>query len=387
MRKRQIILHIGTMKTGTTSIQQVFGKHRAEIMAQGAFYPATPGQRAHELLTYTAAGGTKGPRKGDAFWKGADPVERMALFRQEFDAEIRGLPEEIDRVIISDERMSFFLRTREHIAALKDVLEPYASSFRVIVYLRSQDSFLASRYSEQLRVGGVGEPDHRRDQPERLQDYNYQWLLDNWASVFGEAAVTPRIYERSAGKSFDSVKDFFVACGLTPVEEAAQKEVLRNPSMNAEGQLVLREVGRLMQAQLGRQAVGGALWRRISDAVTAALPGKGWLPTKSEATEFMTRFAAINEDVRRRFFPERETLFADETGTNPDEPMLISAEVQFAAACKALLEVATHAQRREQAAERGAEKGEGRQASKGEGRAEAREEKRAAARQRKKEKV
>ncbi len=379
MRQRQIILHIGTMKTGTTSIQQVFGKHRAEIMAQGAFYPASPGQRAHELLTYTAAGGTKGPRKGDAFWRGADPEARMALFRQELDAELRGLPEEIDRIIISDERMSFFLRTREHIKALRDILEPYASAFRVIVYLRSQDSFLASRYSEQLRVGGVGEPDHRRDQPERLQDYDYRWLLNNWAAVFGEASITPRIYERSAGKSFDSVKDFFAACGLTPVEAAAEKEVLRNPSMNAEGQLVLREVGRLLQEQLGRQAVGGALWRRISDAVTAALPGKGWLPTKSEAAEFMTRFADINEDVRRRFFPERSTLFADESGAYPDEPMMIPAEAQFAAACKALLEVATHAQRREQAAERGVVKGEAP--------ALAKEEKRALAKERKKVKV
>ena len=200
--KPEVFLHIGTMKTGTTSIQQVFDLRRAELLAQHAYYPLSPGARAHELLTYAATEGRRGPPDTDPFWKGMDRQARLAAFRTDFDKEMREIPARVTKIIISDERFSFYLRTREEIAALKAMLTPYFENFTIIAYLRRQDSFLASRYSEQLRVGAVGEPDNRRELA-RLLDYDYQSLLDNWASVFGEKAIKPRLYERGEKGSFD----------------------------------------------------------------------------------------------------------------------------------------------------------------------------------------
>ncbi len=328
------------MKTGTTSIQNVFDKLRPSILAQGSYYPRSPGGQAHELLTYAASDGTRGPRPGDAFWRGIDQQARLAQFRTEFAAEMAAIPPQVGQIIISDERFSFYLRTREHIAALRAMIAPYVDAFVVVAYLRRQDSLLASRYSEMLRVGEVGEPDHRRDNQERLQDYDVRWLLDNWAAVFGEAAVRPRIYERGSAKFFDSVGDFMAVCGLDLAAEAEGLGIQSNPSMDLAGQDVLREVGRMLQEQTHSQSVGSPLWRRISDTVTAALPGKGWLPTRAEAATFMERFADGNEDVRRRFFPERASLFADETGSFPVAPIEITDRERFEAACLVLLEVA-----------------------------------------------
>lgn len=340
MTRRKAILHIGTMKTGSTAIQNVFDKLRPAILLQGSFYPRSPGGQAHELLTYAAAGGTRGPRPGEPFWRGQDSQARLANFRNEFRAEMAAIPDRVDQIIISDERFSFYLRTREHIAALRDMVAPFADSFEVVAYLRCQDSLLASRYSEMLRVGEVGEPDHLRENAERLQDYDYRWLLDNWASVFGQDAVKPRIYERGAGKSFDSVADFMAVCGLDLQDAIAGLTVQSNPSMNAAGQDVLREVGRQLQVKLNAQSVGGPLWRRISDTVTAVLPGKGWLPTRAEAAKYMAQFEAGNEAVRQRYFPERDTLFADESGDFPISPVPTSDHDRFDAACAALLAVA-----------------------------------------------
>ncbi len=347
MVKRHVILHIGTMKTGTTSIQQVFAKRRDDILAQGACYPKSPGAQAHELLTYAAAKGERGPRAGDAFWKGVDPQVRLRQFRTEFDAEMQSVPPGVGRVILSDERFSFYLRSREHIAALKAILDPYFDSFAVVAYLRRQDSFLASRYAEQLRVGTVGEPDHRHKNPDRLHDYDYLGLLDNWGAVFGEESVKPRIYERVTKGGFDSVKDFLGACGLDLIVSEDDRGARSNPSMNLSGQHVLREVGRQMQEQTEKTGLGGPLWRRISDSVTAALPGKGWLPTRTEAAAFMERFAESNEAVRARYFPDRASLFADESASFPEQPAEVSDRALFEAACRSLLEVATRAQKRE----------------------------------------
>ncbi len=347
MVKRHVILHIGTMKTGTTSIQQVFAKRRDDILAQGACYPRSPGAQAHELLTYAAAAGQRGPKAGDTFWKGVEPQVRLRQFRTEFDAELRAVPDHVGRVILSDERFSFYLRSREHIAALKAILDPYFDTFTVIAYLRRQDSFLASRYAEQLRVGTVGEPDHRHKNPDRLQDYDYRWLLANWASVFGQEAMKPRIYERVTKGGFDSVKDFLVACGLDLTVSDDDRGARSNPSMNLSGQHVLREVGRQLQEQTEKAGLGGPLWRRISDSVTMALPGKGWLPTRDEAASFMERFSEGNEEVRARYFPDRSSLFADESAGFPEQPAEMSDRALFEAACRSLLEVAARAQKRE----------------------------------------
>jgi len=354
--KPRLILHIGTMKTGTTSIQQVFDVRRADMLAQGAYYPQSPGTRAHELLTYAATNGERGPRPDDPFWRGIDRTERLARFREEFAAEMAAIPPHVNRVVISDERFSFYLRTPAHLAALHAMLRPHFDNIEVVAYLRRQDSFLASRYAEQLRVGAVGEPDHKRDNAERMQDYDYRRLLEDWAAVFGAAAIKPRIYERGAHKTFDSVSDFMASCGIDLVVNPGDTGARSNPSMNLAGQQVLREVGSMLQKKTGARSVVGPLWRRISDAVTEALPGKGWMPTRAEAAEFMARFEDGNEAVRHRYFPDRATLFADDSANFPVDAAEIGPEAKFVAACAALLEVAERSQKREATLERAAAK-------------------------------
>ena len=337
--KREAIIHIGTMKTGSTSIQNVFNKYRGDILARGALFPSSPGWGAHQLLTYATVGLRRRDRNLEpAVWGGVEPEARLAQFEVEFKEEMENIPAHVDRVIFSDGRLSFLARTPADLGPLKEYLSPYFKKFTIIAYLRRQDSYLASRYSQLLRSGAVGEPDHRRTNTARLQEYVFQRLLNIWTQVFGEAAVKPRIYERGPDKKFDSVDVFIAACRLdlkVPLNDQAR---LANPSMNMAGQEVLREVGRVLQERTGKSNVGGPLWRRMTQAVTRALPGKGWLPTRAEAAEFMAMYEEANENVRRRFFPDRPTLFMDKSANFPVEPMQISDHDRFVAASAAFLE-------------------------------------------------
>jgi len=341
--QREAIIHIGTMKTGSTSIQNVFYMRRDEMLPQGAYYPRTPGLTAHQLLTYAAARPRPATRLPDeSIWNGMDPEERLLQFRDEFAREMGTLPSHVDRVIFSDERLSFMLRDVPEISAVREILQPYFSRFRVIAYLRRQDSYLASRYSELLRVGSIGEPDHIRNNPGVMVTYDYNQLLGNWEAVFGQESIKPRLYERGANKPFDSVDDFMSACGLSidvPPNDPAR---VSNPSMNAAGQEVLREIGRVMQERMNAQHVDGPLWRVIRNTVTTALPGQGWLPTRDEAATFMARFAEGNEAIRRNYFPDRVTLFNDVSASFPIEAQSVTDRQRFEAACLALLDGLTH---------------------------------------------
>ncbi len=53
--QKTIYLHIGTEKTGSTTLQAVSGINRRTLMNHGIFYPRTPGERNHIKLALFAA--------------------------------------------------------------------------------------------------------------------------------------------------------------------------------------------------------------------------------------------------------------------------------------------------------------------------------------------
>jgi hypothetical protein len=209
---RRAIIHIGTKKTGSTSIQGFLARQRRHLAAQGACYPRSPGPIVHVKLHGLLA------RRRSAAKPGLDAESvdssKLSDFPRAFAREMQNLPPTVDRVILSEERLSL-LRLEDEIAELKALLQPHFDEFTIVVYLRSQASYMASRYSEQLRLCSFEGPDHIVSTPERLWPYDYRALTDRWAAVFGATAVTPRIYERTGGKNFDSVADFLGVCGLS----------------------------------------------------------------------------------------------------------------------------------------------------------------------------
>jgi hypothetical protein len=121
---------------------------------------------------------------------------------------MKHLPNSINRVIFSEERLSLS-RSEDDIQPLKEFLQPYFDAFTIVVYLRSQGSYLASRYSEFLRMRVFDGPDHVVATQERLLHHDYEALVARWQGVFGDDAIQIRLYERGSGKNFDSVDDFW----------------------------------------------------------------------------------------------------------------------------------------------------------------------------------
>lgn len=50
----KVVFHIGSQKTGTTAIQQVFKKNRRVLREQGVLYPRLPDRHAHHKLLSVA---------------------------------------------------------------------------------------------------------------------------------------------------------------------------------------------------------------------------------------------------------------------------------------------------------------------------------------------
>ncbi len=332
---REIILHIGVMKTGTSSIQRVLAGHREALAARGIAYPRSPGNANHGLLA--AALVPDQMRIGHvnpAVWEGMPPERRIAQFRREFADEMAALPQGVTRILFSAEQMSGWLIEDASVAALRDLLAPHGERFRVILYLRRQDSLAASAYNQNLRVGGLQPPSLRGTAP---AFYDYAALLDRWARIFGEDAIRPRIFEREAMAGGDVVEDFLATAGMDLPVAPDDPGREANQSISLAGQALMRAVGEVVARESGAGPIDGPLWRRFAQTVTDAVPGKGWRPPREEAAAFLARFAAGNEAVRRRWFPGRETLFTTDLAELPETEIVPTPGEVLDAACKVLV--------------------------------------------------
>ena len=337
--KRPLILHIGLSKTGSSSIQRVLAARRPDMRKQGVHFAESPGWANHALLP---AAVVSHPRilwgYHPATWEGMAPAARIARFRDEFAAEMAGLPDDVDRVLITAEQIGGVLRLDEEVQRLADLLERYFDTVKVVVYLRRQDQHAASAYTEWLRGGVLREPGLPDGGIEEHPEYDYGGLLDRWARAFGQAAIVPRIFARDRLVDGDVIADFLSVAGLTlpPLEEDANRQ--SNPSLSAPAQLLLLAAGRHMAARAGDVVWRDTpAWRHLSISVTEAMPGRGWRPTQEDARAFLARFEATNEHARACYFPAEASLFGTEFADLPTEQAPLPEGAVLEAALDALL--------------------------------------------------
>jgi hypothetical protein len=300
------VLHIGLNKTGSTSIQRVLGTNRRELRDRGFYYPAitegTVPQNLHRL----------------------GPGVRIDRFWEELAIEIAAVPQDGSTVILSAEQCARALRDPAEVAALHARLADHFTNIRIVLYLRRQDQHAASMFAQRLRTGHVAPPDLAAIGESMAPLHDYNALLTKWAAVFGEAAMIPRIYARDCLPGGDVVRDFLELCGLDPAWVAERSDLQTNPSMNLEGQVFLLGIRRWLQLQSGGARIEPTEWATLSAVATRCCPGRGWRPDRAEAAAYLAEFADSNEAVRRRWFPERATLFDPDMSGLPDTPLVLA---------------------------------------------------------------
>ena len=310
---RQLLLHIGVPKTGSTSIQRRLAAQRATLRQHGVSYPGA-GLAVPQFLHRAALAG------------GDSRDSRVARFRREFDRELASLPSELSTVVLSDEQCSLHLRTAAQIARLHAWLAPHFATIRIVVYLRRQDALAASLYAQMLRHGIADPPSLETARGELAFLFDYAALLENWRGVFGRDALVPRIFESESLPGGDVVRDFFAACGLDPALAGQSAGADTNPSMNLQGQAVLLSLGRAVREETGRMQIRDKPWARLAAIVTELFPGRGWQPSRAEASAFMAQYQASNESIRAAWFPTRPSLFDTDFSKLPELPEALAAE-------------------------------------------------------------
>jgi hypothetical protein len=301
-----VVLHIGTGKTGTTTLQSVLGRSRSTLLAGGILYPRAFGGTRHLRFGFFVQPDPQLVRSPEWLRAGnadTDPADFRRVVRRRLRREITP---DVQRILISEE--SLYRRNAATIARVRQFTEARGGSVRVVIYLRRQDDHLASNYQQVVKGGGIARFDQWVGSDMQYM-YDYHRHLARWRDHLGPATFVVRTFEPERFLRGSLVADFLDAAGLD-VDETQLAPVERyNESLCAEAVEVLRILNLYRVESHGAQAgliINIDYTRRLHqvDGPLLTLPA-------ADLDHFQAQWEACNRAVAREFLdkPDGE-LFA-----------------------------------------------------------------------------
>ncbi len=300
-RAVDVVLHIGTGKTGTTTIQSVLGRSRPALAAGGTLYPRAFGRRRHlgfGFLVLPDAQLVRSPewlRAGNA---DLDPEEFRRKARRRLKREITP---DVRRLLISEEGL--YRRNATAVTRVRQFAEARGGSTRVVIYLRRQDDHLSSNYQQVVKGGAIARIAEWAG-TDLHQMYDYHRHLVRWRDHVGPATFVVRTFEPERFLGGSLVADFLDAAGLDVDEAEMAPAERRNESLCAEAVEVLRLLNVHRVENEGARA--GLIINRDHIQRLQQVPGPTLTLPAAALDRFQERWAASNQAVARDFLADSD---------------------------------------------------------------------------------
>lgn len=160
-------LHIGSPKTGTTSIQKIFDSNRNELVKQGFLYPGNTFNH-HKFFFATRSNEKDWPRQFRKF----DKQLLRSNIENYFDILEKSFSAEFNHQIISTEYL--FIDNNRSIRNLLNYLEPYFSEIRVYLFVRNPVEYYRSMQQQKIKACSyITSPD--------AFTYNFKNVIEAWS--------------------------------------------------------------------------------------------------------------------------------------------------------------------------------------------------------------
>lgn len=202
-KKPDLVVHIGTHKTGSTAIQNQLTAQAHKLRKSGIFY--IPHPSGHKSIKNATSAHPEAVQRFTGWLEAAMRAEQIQRAG--------------DRVLLSWEGFSGSLaagytNAGAVAANLRTALAPFKLKTTILVYLRRQDSFAESVYSQKVHEGLELS---FADFLESLPDESFDWmnLINAYASQFGSENLIPVIYEPARFQAADDLlNDFYSRVGF-----------------------------------------------------------------------------------------------------------------------------------------------------------------------------
>jgi hypothetical protein len=239
--------------------------------------------------------------------------------KNELDEEISNMFESMNTVIISSEHFHSRLAYQTEVERLKKLLDCYFTDYKVIVYLRRQDLLCLSLYSTALREGFSDlnifpEPIFKNN-----LYYNFELLLNKWATVFGEENIVPVIFEKEKLIGEDLITDFFTRLGIKNNEQTLNIPSNSNKALSWQVQLILLSFNRIYSTGefSGSNNKIYTMREKLWEKLSLKYPGKSLMPERITALGFYEIFKESNKNMGSKWFNSPE-VFSNDFSTYPE---------------------------------------------------------------------
>lgn len=268
---KKLILHIGSEKTGSTSIQNFLYSNKAALQSQGIYVPSFMEKQNSDLVIsclnegkydeYLLKHGIYNSFQREAYNK---KVKRRVA------KELSCLDNSIDKVIISSEHFHSKLTDKEEVKRLLSFMRDYFTDISVVFYVREQSSLVISSYSTIVKSGNVRinyiTPNLETfiDQWCRKDNhfYNYKTVLDKWDAALEKGGIDVGIFNTKFLYKGCVVQDFINRLGIN--SKKLKIPNIRNESLTSFGVGVGRVVNMIFPAHSIYSPVRNVLFKFVN---------------------------------------------------------------------------------------------------------------------------
>lgn len=291
----KLALHIGTARTGTTTLQTWFAANRAGLAEQGICYPTSPGDKNHRrLMVYALDTAASEPVLTSAGIRSeADHEAFRSKTRDDLGREVahsRDLGQ--TNWLMSSELLHSRIAKPSMITRLNALLKPHFDEITVYLHLRPQVDLLISNASQTVRGGKpVNRADLTRQGVSAISNfYNYNNFIAQWEKVFGAQSLRLVPYRRIPDITGFMIDELLIdSSRLTPV-------VSVNPSLDWQA-LALSNVVHAGFAKLGLGKPPGLYLDEMKGAERLQLGRALAQELQARFDECNTKLAARRSDI------------------------------------------------------------------------------------------
>ncbi|EAH9442793.1 hypothetical protein ACSM8R_001902, partial [Campylobacter coli] len=313
-------VHIGTEKTGSTSIQFFLYSNRRLLQRQNMIYPISIGNYSSQWnFTFLAYNNlrndfyclSKGIFKKDDFLHHKKDI--FLKFKDEL------LKSKCEKVVISSEHLSSRIQDLSEIKRIRKIL--YLLGFKkikIIVYIREQTSDMISSFSTTLKSGAIG--NIQANSKKYFKGY-HKLLLLKWQQIFGKENLIVRLFDKSEFYQGDLLKDFVHSIGLKWDNEFVIPPK-QNESLDLIGVELLKRINQYLPWRIDNKI--NHLRGDLTKFITKYFQNSNnyhlkFQPPKEIIQSYIDSFEESNEWVRKEFFPYKERLFPKQDLANYKE--------------------------------------------------------------------
>lgn len=184
MSEKKLFIHIGTQKTGTTTIQSILSKNNKKLLKEGICYLGRFAELAREIRVI---------KKPDSVLanKLREQVNARLTASRNKDAQTYVISNEK----FSGEKMDSYRNAEAIARLLKETFEAFSFDIKIIVFLRRQDEYIESTYAQRIYSGSSLS---FNEFMEHFDENDFHWndFVNRYAEVFGKENILVHPFDR-----------------------------------------------------------------------------------------------------------------------------------------------------------------------------------------------